>query len=77
MPVSQECLDTDQGVEHVCTFLMIFTQLETRTTESKMCAIFLGVSRDTTHAVDTGVQVSRESHPSRTNGERRRAVDCL
>ena len=51
-------------------FLTILTQLETRKNESNMCASFSGVARDTAQGVETCVQVSRESHPSGTDGER-------
>ena len=42
-----------------------------------MCATFSRVSRDTAQGVETCVQVSQESHPSGTDGDRRRAVDRL
>ena len=66
-----------QESNHVCKFLTIFTQLETRTKEFHTCASFSGVARDTVQGVETCVQVSRESHPSGTDGDRRRAVDRL
>ena len=40
-----------------------------------MCAGSCEVARDTDQEVETRVQVSRESHPSGTDGDRRRAVD--
>ena len=49
--------------------LTIFTQLETQTKESDMCATCSRVSRDTAQGVKTCVQVSRESDPSGTDGD--------
>ena len=63
--------------KHVCNFLTIFTWHETRTKRRNMCASVSGVARDTDQGVATSVQVSRESHPSGTDGGRRRAVDRL
>ena len=39
-----------------------------------VCASISGVSRDTDQEAETRVQVSRESHPSGTDGKWRRAV---
>ena len=58
-------------------FLTMFAQYETRTKESHVRASFSGVARDTDQAVETCVQISQESHPSGTDGDRERAVGSL
>ena len=54
-----------------------FSRFSTRTQEFHTCASFSGVARDTDQGVETCAQVSLESHPSGTDGDRMRGVDRL